>query len=291
MLFYDIEIKSLPKIRYACLAQTEKYAVKISKDEKRLEMCELISGEYIYSTKKNVNVCEAGKVYAFTKDSEGEIYTEGRGNVKLMSVCAELDYSCRVLDSTKLTDADVRTLMSETLSAGRILIPLEPLSNSEFDWITSYIKKIIACNAGERIGEETRAISLWLEMMSRITKACMSLIAYDCKAFSTSAIAYSEMVIAYIMKNYRKKISVLEIAEEFGLTPNYLHAIFKQVRGMTIIDYLTTYRMELAKVYIDRFGLHAYEAAELVGIDDPAYFSRVFKKMYGKSINNYKKGK
>ena len=110
------------------------------------------------------------------------------------------------------------------------------------------------------------------------------------KAFPTSAVAYSEMVVSYIIKNYRKKISVIEIAEEFGLTPNYLHAIFKQVKGTTIIDYLTAYRMDMAKTYIERFGLHAYEAAELVGIDDPAYFSRLFKKMYKKSISDFKRG-
>ena len=98
------------------------------------------------------------------------------------------------------------------------------------------------------------------------------------------------MAVSYIIKNYRKKISVTDMAEEFGLTPNYLHAIFKQVKGVTIIDYLTKYRMDMAKTYIERFGLKAYEAAELVGIDDPAYFSRIFKKLYGKSISEFKKG-
>lgn len=97
------------------------------------------------------------------------------------------------------------------------------------------------------------------------------------------------MVVSYIIKNYRKKISVLEIAEEFGLTSNYLHAIFKQVKGTTIIDYLTTYRMNIAKIYIERLGLKAYEAAEMVGIDALAYFSRVFKKLYGNSVSEFKR--
>ena len=65
----------------------------------------------------------------------------------------------------------------------------------------------------------------------------------------------------------------------------------QQVKGMTIIEYLTNYRMEIAKTYIERFGLRAYEAADMVGIDDPAYFSRVFKKLYGKSVSEYKKRK
>ena len=289
MLFYDIRMKSLPRIGYACVVGTEKYRTAVAKDACRLELCEVISGEYIFASDETAVICESGNVYPLCKDSSGHIYTEGRGEIKLICVRAELDYDCRVLDSELLGEEDIRSLMRDTLGCDRILIPWQGLSLSEFEWIFSYMKKIVSCNVGERVGEGMRAVSLWLEMMSRISKACMSLIACDCKAFPTSAIAYSEMVVSYIVKNYRKKISVADIAKEFGLSPNYLHAIFRQVRGTTIIDYLTTYRMNLAKIYIERFGLHAYEASALVGIDDPAYFSRVFKKLYGKSINNYKK--
>ena len=45
----------------------------------------------------------------------------------------------------------------------------------------------------------------------------------------------------------------------------------------------------MARTYIERFGLRAYEAAEMVGIDDPAYFSRVFKKLYGKIVSDFKR--
>ena len=181
--------------------------------------------------------------------------------------------------------------MKNMLDGDRILIQKDGLSSLQFDWLAPHIKKIVACNCGERVGEEARAISLWFDLTSRITKSCMNLVAYDAKAFPTSAVAYSEMVVSYIIKNYKNKISVADIADEFGLSPNYLHAIFKQVKGITIIDYLTSYRLELAKIYIERFGLRAYEAAAAVGIDDPAYFSRVFKKMFGKSVNSFKKNK
>jgi two-component system response regulator YesN len=180
--------------------------------------------------------------------------------------------------------------MRGLLEGNRFLLPREGISALEAEWVAPYMKKLLSCKPDERIGEETRALSLILELMSRITKASMDLLAFEAHTFPTSAVAYSEMVVSYIIKNYRKKISVIDIAEEFGLTPNYLHAIFKQVKGTTIIDYLTTYRMDMAKTYIERFGLRAYEAAELVGIDDPAYFSRLFKKMYKKSISDFKRG-
>ena len=291
MLFYDIKLNSFPKIKYNCVAATEKYRVDLQKQNDLLELCYVESGEYICKSESGIQICEAGHLYPFIFNEEAEIYSESDKPVRLISVCVQADYELQIIDSELLTENDAQALMKNMLDGDRILIQKDGLSSLQFDWLAPHIKKIVACNCGERVGEEARAISLWFDLTSRITKSCMNLVAYDAKAFPTSAVAYSEMVVSYIIKNYKNKISVADIADEFGLSPNYLHAIFKQVKGITIIDYLTSYRMELAKIYIERFGLRAYEAAAAVGIDDPAYFSRVFKKMFGKSVNSFKKNK
>lgn len=289
MLFYDIELTTIPKIKYNCAVVATNYHTIINKDENVFELCYIDGGECVCQTPSGSLVCESGHLYPMLFGEKCEIYTESDTPVKMLSVGLECEINVNLIDSERLSEDDTRTLMKNLLSGNRFLFPKEGLSTIQFDWILPYMKKIIACKPGERIGEETRALSLIIEFMSRVTKSSMDTVAFDAKAFPTSAVAYSEMVISYIIKNYRKKISVIEIADEFGLTPNYLHAIFKQVKGTTIIDYLTAYRMNMAKTYIERFGLRAYEAAELVGIDDPAYFSRVFKKLYGKSVSNFKK--
>ena len=260
-----------------------------AKNEHLFELCYVDRGDYICQSADGALVCEQGHLYPMVFGQKYEIYTESDKPVRMYSICLDGEFSVNLIDSEKLSEEKTRCLMKNLLSGNRFLLPKEGLSSNQFDWILPYVKKIVSCNAGERIGEETRALTLILELLSKITKTSMDEVAFDAKVFPTSAVAYSEMVVSYIIKNYRKKISVLEIAEEFGLTPNYLHAIFKQVKGTTIIDYLTEYRMNIAKIYIERFGLKAYEAAEMVGIDDPAYFSRVFKKLYGKSVSEFKR--
>ena len=289
MLFYDIKLKSFPKIKYNCVITNQKYRANLQKQNDLLELCYVESGEYICKSDSGIQICEAGHLYPFIFNEETEIYCESDKPVRLISVCIEGDYEFDIIDSERLTKNDAQALMKNMLGGNRILVQKDGLSSFQLDWLAPYIKKIVACNCGERVGEEARALSLWFDLMSRITKSCMNIVAHDANAFPTSAVAYSEMVVSYIIKNYKNKINVTDIADEFGLTPNYLHAIFKQVKGITIIDYLTSYRMNLAKVYIERFGLRAYEAASAVGIDDPAYFSRVFKKMFGKSVNCFKK--
>ena len=289
MLFYDIEFTKIPQIKHNCIVASADYNMTTAKNEHLFELCYVDRGDYICQSADGALVCEQGHLYPMVFGQKYEIYTESDKPVRMYSICLDGEFSVNLIDSEKLSEEKTRCLMKNLLSGNRFLLPKEGLSSNQFDWILPYVKKIVSCNAGERIGEETRALTLILELLSKITKTSMDEVAFDAKVFPTSAVAYSEMVVSYIIKNYRKKISVLEIAEEFGLTPNYLHAIFKQVKGTTIIDYLTEYRMNIAKIYIERFGLKAYEAAEMVGIDDPAYFSRVFKKLYGKSVSEFKR--
>lgn len=289
MLFYDIQLKTIPTIKYNCAVFAPKYHAVIAKNYNLLEFCFIDSGECVLQSENYAIPCEAGHLYPIIFREKCEIYTENERPVKMLCVGIECEMNVNIIESESLSEDGARSLMKNMLSGNRFLLPRDGLSASDFEWITGQVKKIIQCSPGERIGEETRAMALILEFLSRITKSSMDSVAFDAKAFPTSAVAYSEMTVSYIIKNYRKKISVTDIADAFGLSPNYLHAIFKQVKGTTIIEYLTTYRMDLARTYIERFGLKAYEAAEMVGIDDPAYFSRLFKKMYGKSINDIKK--
>ena len=289
MLFYDIEFNTIPKIKYNCAVSSLGYRTSIGKNDSLLELCFIDNGGCVVHSQADTLVCEAGHIYPLIFKDDCEIYIESDSPVKMYSVGIECNFSLKIIDSAKISEKDMRSLMKNLLSGNRFLLPKQGFSIFEYDWIIPYMKKMMVYKTTDKIGEETNAISTLLEFLSRVTKASMDAVAFDAKAFPTSAVAYSEMVISYITKNYRRKISVSEIAEEFGLTPNYIHAIFKQVKGMTIIEYLNNYRMNLAKIYIERFGLHAYEAANMVGIDDPAYFSRVFKKLYGKSVSEFKR--
>lgn len=289
MLFYDVQFLTLPKIKYNCVIETDNYHASLHKNSRLLELCYVESGGCVCDFGDNACICEPEHLYPMIFTDKVEVYTDYIARVKLLTIGLEGDFSISLVDSEQLSESDTRELMKNLLAGNRFLLPRDGISAANSEWVLPYLKKIVACKIGERIGEETHALSLTMELLSRITKASMDEVAFGARAFPTSAIAYSEMVVAYVTKNYRKRINVSELAHELGLSPNYLHAIFKQVRGVTIVDYVTSYRMSLAKVYIERFGLRAYEAALMVGIDDPAYFSRIFKKLYGKSVSEFKR--
>lgn len=95
--------------------------------------------------------------------------------------------------------------------------------------------------------------------------------------------------VEFIKEHYSENITVDQIARATGYSVSYLSRLMKEQNGRSIMDYLNWYRIEKAKKMIWEGGLKSYEVAEKVGIPDPNYFSRIFKKYTGKSVNEYKR--
>ena len=170
MLFYDIELKTIPKIKHSCIVATYEYNTSIAKNNQLLELCYVDKGDYVCQTADNLLVCEQGHLYPMLYGQKCEIYTESDRPVKMYSICLECGLSVNVIDSERLSEEETRALMKNLLSGNRFLLPKDGLSSNQFDWILPYVKKIVSCTPGERIGEETRALSLIIEFLSKITK-------------------------------------------------------------------------------------------------------------------------
>lgn len=84
-----------------------------------------------------------------------------------------------------------------------------------------------------------------------------------------------------IQEGYASELSISRLAEEVFLTPNYISLIFKKETGETITDYITRIRIGKAKELLTSTDLKVMEISELVGYENPHYFSTVFKKTVG----------
>lgn len=75
-----------------------------------------------------------------------------------------------------------------------------------------------------------------------------------------------------------------------GYTEDYVRAKFLQITGMTPVKYLTTVRMNNAKLMLKTFGndVSIQEIAVKCGYFDAAYFSRCFKKIFKVSPKQYR---
>ncbi len=109
------------------------------------------------------------------------------------------------------------------------------------------------------------------------------------KKTSTDSIRNAvKKAVEYINSHYFEELSLASLAEQFNVESSYFSKIFRQETGETVMVYITRLRIEKAQEYMKKQEISLTEIAFLVGYDDYTYFSRVFRKMVGKSPRDYR---
>lgn len=96
-------------------------------------------------------------------------------------------------------------------------------------------------------------------------------------------------IITYIEGNYAESISLEDLSSYVHLNRSYLSSLFKKETGENIYDYLQRFRLEKAKELLVSQRGSIQQIASQVGISDPAYFSKLFKKHVGQTPMEYRK--
>ena len=92
----------------------------------------------------------------------------------------------------------------------------------------------------------------------------------------------------YIIANYNKQITIEELCSYFFCSRGTLLNHFKSKYNTTIHQYLLDYRLKKATELLINDELNVKEIAYFCGFEDPNYFSKVFKKRYGRSPLEFK---
>lgn len=93
----------------------------------------------------------------------------------------------------------------------------------------------------------------------------------------------------YIKENLHSQLSIPVLCRQFNIGRSTLYEISKNNFGCGINDYIQYQRNALAKELLKTENLSVSEIAEAVGIKDPNYFIRFFKKHNGCTPNVWRK--
>lgn len=88
---------------------------------------------------------------------------------------------------------------------------------------------------------------------------------------------------------YRNGITLEEIALKLNVTSEYLGTQFKKEIGVSFSTYTKRYRIDKAKKLLIGTDLKLFQISEMIGYNDPKYFSKVFKEIIGYLPGEYRK--
>jgi AraC-like DNA-binding protein len=98
-----------------------------------------------------------------------------------------------------------------------------------------------------------------------------------------------EKVINHLNDNYKREISLEEMAKIGGLSPSWLSTTFKKETGRAPSEYLTEIRIKKACDILQNTKKSATQVGFEVGFKDQSYFTKVFKKITGTTPLDYRK--
>jgi two-component system response regulator YesN len=98
----------------------------------------------------------------------------------------------------------------------------------------------------------------------------------------------SEEIIRMIESGFDTDLTLEVCARRMNYSPNYLTKVFRKETGINFSEYLSEYRMKMAKKWLVETDMKISEIAEKLKYNTPANFIRYFRKLEGCTPGQYR---
>lgn len=222
------------------------------------------------------------------EEIDGKIYEIEKGDITIMLPDEVHSFVSRNNDSLRITSIKVSPYyLPENVSHFVSSILLKGLPEDEYALICQLCSKLHSIRQGKN-----------RQSMAALSKECIRMVFLLCQTHlddrmpvpieMTESDRYRRALL-YIHKNFRRNLTVAEVAAQVYLVPDYFSFYFEKNMGMSCSRYINKLRMELAREYILATDMSLKEIVYKCGFNSFSYFSSVFKKYYGYSPGYYRK--
>ena len=125
------------------------------------------------------------------------------------------------------------------------------------------------------------------EIFSEVSRKLDLLFKEINKFESESNNALINNICGYIINNIEQEVNLQTIADEFFINKKYLSSCFKKETGVGFVEFVTTVKIERAKMLIADKNLKVYEVSAKLGFSDTEYFSKLFKQKTGQAPTEF----
>ncbi|HET7665279.1 MAG TPA: AraC family transcriptional regulator [Mycobacterium sp.] len=95
-------------------------------------------------------------------------------------------------------------------------------------------------------------------------------------------------VFTVIDRHHGEPLSLRDVAGELGMTPGHLTTVVRRRTGRTVQEWIIERRMAEARSLLSETELPVSEIARRIGMSDPGYFSRLFRRIHGASPREWR---
>ena len=153
--------------------------------------------------------------------------------------------------------------------------------------IGKLIKSVIGVNNSDHIARGLRLRTALYECLTLATEQAVQqaqqLLMQN--APNQSVLLACQHIRAHLSEN----LNVWDVARAAGAKYSHLKRVFRQEMNMSMVDYINSARIQQVEKLIAVDGLSLAEAGRLVGISDPNYLSRLFRRFTGMTAREYRK--
>ena len=96
-------------------------------------------------------------------------------------------------------------------------------------------------------------------------------------------------VLEYCETNYRRQVSLREVAGAVGYSPSYVSRLVSRHLGRSLSGHLRELRMATARHLLESPNTSVRDVSQALGYTDPAHFSRAFSRAIGLSPQSYRR--
>ena len=91
-----------------------------------------------------------------------------------------------------------------------------------------------------------------------------------------------------VEENLQKDLTIKEVAGQCHMSESYFSHLFKKETGVSFVDFVNQHKIRKAADLLQNTNLRINEVAAQIGIDNPNYFSVLFKKCKGEAPQEYR---
>lgn len=279
-VFYEIELLSAPTFLFSWSVSINQYANQFHHSEDYIEICVIEHGRVWMEEGQKRQLLEPHTLNVITSAADYRLIAYQNEIQCHSTVGVRVHY--RISSYPKEEVSNVLMNAKENVF---FLPQILSLDDKKYDDFVGKIKKITLLRNSPNKSQHIAAMAIWYELCAEIMRAGVTELDLSKRAHAEQQ--YATQACQYVYAHLNRPVNIQEIADHIGISVGYLQNVFKKVIGKTIVEYINELKIKESVEMMRHQKIKLKDLAYNFGIDDPSYFSRLFKKVMGVSYEEY----